>query len=73
MVNVRNWREEFKLLTAELSYLPERPKAFENLAERTGLEAVQGLGHQPQRSPRNTAPRLGYRCAFWPRRAAINA
>ncbi|HTE76022.1 MAG TPA: type II secretion system F family protein [Xanthobacteraceae bacterium] len=35
--------EELKLLTAELSYLPERAKAYQNLAERTGLEAVQAL------------------------------
>ncbi len=35
--------EELKLLTAELSYLPERGKAFQNLAQRTGLEAVHAL------------------------------
>jgi len=35
--------EELTLLTAELSYLPERAKAYQNLAERTGLEVVQAL------------------------------
>jgi len=35
--------EELTLLTAEMSYLPERAKAYQNLAERTGLEAVQAL------------------------------
>jgi tight adherence protein C len=35
--------EEIILTTAELSYLPDRRQAFENLAERTGLEAVQSL------------------------------
>jgi tight adherence protein C len=35
--------EEIALTTAELSYLPDRSKAFENLAERTGVEAVKSL------------------------------
>jgi tight adherence protein C len=35
--------EEIALTTAELSYLPDRGKAFENLAERTGVEAVKNL------------------------------
>jgi tight adherence protein C len=35
--------EELTLLTAELSYLPERAKAYQNLAERTGLDVVQAL------------------------------
>jgi len=35
--------QEFALMTAELSYLPERHKAYENLAERTGLDAVKSL------------------------------
>jgi tight adherence protein C len=35
--------QEFALMTAELSYLPERGKAYENLAERTGLDAVKAL------------------------------
>lgn len=33
--------EELCLTTAELSYLPERRKAYENLAVRTGLNAVR--------------------------------
>lgn len=35
--------EELALTTAELSYLPERRVAFENLATRTGLETVKGV------------------------------
>lgn len=35
--------EEFALLTAELSFLPERRVAYENLALRTGLEVVKSL------------------------------
>ena len=35
--------EEFLIFTAELSYLPERRQAYENLAMRTGLEPMQNL------------------------------
>ena len=35
--------QEFTLMTAELSYLPDRHQAYENLAERTGLDAVRAL------------------------------
>jgi tight adherence protein C len=35
--------EELTLATAELSYLPERRQAYENLAARTGLEAVKSV------------------------------
>lgn len=35
--------EELSLTTAELSYLPERRKAYENLAERTGLDGVKAV------------------------------
>ncbi|MEX3011053.1 type II secretion system F family protein [Hoeflea sp. TYP-13] len=35
--------EELVLTTAELSYLDERRKGFENLGERTGLEAVKSV------------------------------
>jgi tight adherence protein C len=35
--------EELSLTTAELSYLQDRRKAFENLGERTGLEGVRGV------------------------------
>lgn len=35
--------EELSLTTAELSYLPERRKAFENLAARTGLDGVRAV------------------------------
>ena len=36
--------EEFSLTTAELSYLPERRQAYENLGKRTGLAVVQAVG-----------------------------
>jgi tight adherence protein C len=35
--------EELALTTAELSYLPDRRKAFENLANRTGLDMVRSV------------------------------
>ncbi len=35
--------EELSLTTAELSYLQDRRKAYENLGERTGLEGVRGV------------------------------
>ncbi|HEY5362801.1 MAG TPA: type II secretion system F family protein [Aestuariivirga sp.] len=35
--------EELQLTTAELSYLPDRRKALENLAKRTGLETVRSV------------------------------
>ena len=36
--------EEFSLTTAELSYLPERRQAYENLGKRTGLPSVRAVG-----------------------------
>ena len=36
--------EEFSLTTAELSYLPERRQAYENLGRRTGLAVVRAVG-----------------------------
>ncbi len=35
--------EELTLTTAEMSYLPERRQAYENLGARTGLETVRGV------------------------------
>jgi tight adherence protein C len=35
--------EEMALVTAELSYLPDRRQAYENLGQRTGLESVRSL------------------------------
>jgi len=35
--------EELSLTTAELSYLPDRRSAFENLGARTGLESVRSI------------------------------
>ena len=39
--------EELSLTTAELSYLQDRRKAYENLGERTGLEGVRVGGDEP--------------------------
>ncbi len=39
--------EELTLTHAELSYLPERRKAFENLGKRTGLADGQIRGDEP--------------------------
>jgi tight adherence protein C len=36
--------EELGLTTAELSYLPERRQAYENLSKRTGLPVVKAVG-----------------------------
>ncbi len=35
--------EEYSLTTAELSYLPERRLAYENLAKRTGIDGVKSV------------------------------
>lgn len=35
--------EELSLTTAELSYLPDRRKAYENLGERTGFDGIKGV------------------------------
>lgn len=35
--------EELALTTAELSYLPDRRTAYQNLAQRTGLDGVKGV------------------------------
>jgi tight adherence protein C len=35
--------EELSLTTAELSYLPDRRKAYENLGERTGLDGIKSV------------------------------
>jgi tight adherence protein C len=35
--------EEFSLTTAELSFLPQRKQAYENLAARTGMESVKSV------------------------------
>jgi len=35
--------EEYALVTAELSYLPDRRTAYENLAIRTGMESIKSV------------------------------
>jgi tight adherence protein C len=48
--------EEFTLTTAELSYLPDRRQAYENLAQRTGLEGVRAVCLALQQSERYGTP-----------------
>jgi len=48
--------EEFTLTTAELSYLPERRQAYENLAQRTGLDGVKAVCIALQQAERYGTP-----------------
>lgn len=48
--------EEFTLTTAELSYLPDRKVAYENLAKRTGLDGVKSVCLALQQSERYGTP-----------------
>jgi tight adherence protein C len=48
--------EEFTLTTAELSYLPDRKVAYENLSKRTGLEGVKSVCLALQQSERYGTP-----------------
>jgi tight adherence protein C len=48
--------EEFTLTTAELSYLPDRRQAYENLAVRIGLEGVKAVCLALQQAERYGTP-----------------
>src|ERR1700722_2204943 len=48
--------EELTLTTAELSYLPDRRQAYENLVQRTGLEGVKAVGIALQQAERYGTP-----------------
>jgi len=48
--------EELTLTTAELSYLPDRRQAYENLAARTGLEGVKAVCLALQQAERYGTP-----------------
>jgi len=48
--------EELTLTTAELSYLPERRQAYENLAKRTDLEGVKSVCLALQQAERYGTP-----------------
>ena len=48
--------EEFTLTTAELSYLPDRRQAYDNLVQRTGLDSVKAVGLALQQSERYGTP-----------------
>jgi tight adherence protein C len=48
--------EELTLTTAELSYLPDRRQAYDNLAKRTGLEGVRSVCVALQQAERYGTP-----------------
>ncbi len=48
--------EELTLTTAELSYLPNRRQAYENLGQRIGLEGVRSVCLALQQSERYGTP-----------------
>jgi tight adherence protein C len=48
--------EEFTLTTAEISYLPDRRQAYENLAKRTDVEGVKSVSVALQQSERYGTP-----------------
>jgi tight adherence protein C len=48
--------EEFTLTTAELSYLPDRRQAYDNLAKRTGLDGVKSVCVALQQAERYGTP-----------------
>jgi tight adherence protein C len=48
--------EEFSLVTAELAFLPDRKQAYENLANRTGLEGVKSVSMALVQSERYGTP-----------------
>jgi len=48
--------EEFILTTAELSYLQDRKMAYENLAQRTGLDGVKSVCLALQQAERHGTP-----------------
>jgi tight adherence protein C len=48
--------EELMLVTAELSYLPDRRQAYENLAKRTGMENVKSVCIALQQAERYGTP-----------------
>jgi tight adherence protein C len=48
--------EELTLVTAELSYLPDRKVAYENLAKRTGLEGIKSVALALQQAERYGTP-----------------
>jgi tight adherence protein C len=48
--------EELTLTTAELSYLPDRRQAYDNLSQRTGLEGVKAVCMALQQAERYGTP-----------------
>jgi len=51
--------EELTLTTAELSYLPDRRAAYENLGKRTALEGVKSVCMALQQAERYGTPLAG--------------
>ena len=55
--------EEFALTTAELSYLPDRRRPYDNLAKRCGHPRREGGRDVARSRPRNTVRPLGHGAA----------
>ena len=53
--------EELSLTTAELSYLPERRLAYENLGKRTGIPGIKSVATALIQAERYGTP-VGRRC-----------
>ena len=64
--------EEFTLTTAELSYLPVRRQAFENLGLRTGMEGVRSICTALIQAEKYGRP-WDKPCAFSRRKTAMSA
>ncbi len=61
--------EELTLLTAEISYLPERRQAYEGLARRTNHPGIKSVTTAMIQAERYGTP-LVRPCGSWPRRTA---
>ncbi len=65
--------EELTLTTAELSYLPDRRAAYENLSHADRARTREGRRDGPRCRRSATARRSGRRSACWRRKAATSA
>ncbi len=64
--------EELAVMVAEMSFLPDRRQAYENLVLRTGLDPVKAVATALSQAERYGTP-WAKRCACWPRKAATCA
>ena len=65
--------EEFTLTTAELSYLPDRRQAYENLAQRTGLEVGESRQSRIAAGGALRHAARHHACGCWRRKTATCA